>query len=118
MTSAVPATPKAPRKPRAKKPAVAKTTIAAVEETVAPVAAAPEVVTAAVAASPVVVASPVVAAPVVAEVAEAAKAPALSTEERIRLAAYLRYEARGFTPGDSLQDWVEAEREVGQAQTA
>ena len=47
------------------------------------------------------------AAPVVAEAA-----PSPSREERIRVAAYLRYQSRGSANGDSLQDWVEAEAEV------
>lgn len=32
--------------------------------------------------------------------------------ERIALLAYLKAEARGFTPGHELDDWLEAEREV------
>lgn len=38
--------------------------------------------------------------------------PLPDREERIRVAAYLRFVARGPAAGDSLQDWVEAEREV------
>jgi hypothetical protein len=39
----------------------------------------------------------------------------LSPEERhlrVRLAAYRRAEARGFQPGNELEDWLAAEREV------
>ena len=40
---------------------------------------------------------------------------AISPEERhlrISLAAYRRAELRDFSPGDSVADWLEAEREV------
>lgn len=33
-------------------------------------------------------------------------------EERIRLAAYLRAERRGFAPGYELEDWLAAEAEL------
>ena len=38
-----------------------------------------------------------------------------SPEERwqvIAVAAYHRAEKRGFAPGDELQDWIEAEKEI------
>lgn len=38
--------------------------------------------------------------------------PPLSREEQVRLAAYLKAEARGFEPGQDLEDWVAAESEV------
>lgn len=36
----------------------------------------------------------------------------LISEERIRLAAYLLAEQRGFIPGHELDDWLEAERTI------
>ena len=36
----------------------------------------------------------------------------LSRHERIALAAYRRAEARGFAPGNEVEDWLGAEREV------
>ena len=33
-------------------------------------------------------------------------------EERIRVAAYLLAEQRGFTPGHELEDWLAAETEI------
>jgi hypothetical protein len=45
----------------------------------------------------------------------AALASAVTPEERqqmIALAAYLRAERRGFTPGAEMSDWLEAEAEV------
>jgi hypothetical protein len=38
---------------------------------------------------------------------------AAARHARIALAAYLRAEARGFSPGSELDDWLQAEREVG-----
>jgi Protein of unknown function (DUF2934) len=35
-------------------------------------------------------------------------------EERIRAAAYAKYEKRGFTPGHDEEDWLEAERDIDQ----
>jgi len=35
-------------------------------------------------------------------------------EERIRVAAYLRAERRGFAPGHEVEDWLAAEIEVDQ----
>jgi hypothetical protein len=35
-----------------------------------------------------------------------------SREERVRDAAYRRYESRGDAPGDDVQDWIDAEEEV------
>jgi len=38
-----------------------------------------------------------------------------SPEERLKViavAAYHKAEKRGFAPGDELQDWVEAEKEI------
>jgi hypothetical protein len=32
---------------------------------------------------------------------------------RIAIAAYYRAERRGFAPGGELEDWLDAEREVG-----
>lgn len=37
---------------------------------------------------------------------------AAARRARIALAAYLRAEARGFSPGSELDDWLQAEREV------
>ena len=40
------------------------------------------------------------------------------TPEQIALAAYYCAERRGFTPGHELDDWLDAERELGEtAQT-
>lgn len=39
-------------------------------------------------------------------------ANSLIAEERIRLAAYLLAEQRGFTPGHELDDWLKAERTI------
>lgn len=36
-------------------------------------------------------------------------------EQRIREAAYLRAERRGFAPGHELEDWLDAEQEVDRA---
>ena len=36
-----------------------------------------------------------------------------SREDRIRLAAYAAAEARDFEPGHELEDWLEAEAQVG-----
>jgi hypothetical protein len=36
-------------------------------------------------------------------------------ERRIREAAYLRAERRGFAPGHELEDWLDAEEEVDRA---
>ena len=36
-------------------------------------------------------------------------------EQRIREAAYLRAERRGFEPGHELEDWLDAEQEVDRA---
>jgi hypothetical protein len=33
---------------------------------------------------------------------------------RIELAAYVKAEERGFAPGQEMQDWLEAERELDQ----
>jgi hypothetical protein len=38
--------------------------------------------------------------------------PSNDRVQRIRLAAYRRAEARGFTPGAELEDWLAAEQEV------
>jgi Protein of unknown function (DUF2934) len=35
-----------------------------------------------------------------------------SREERVRDAAYRRYESRGGAPGGEVQDWIDAEEEV------
>ena len=40
---------------------------------------------------------------------------AVSPEQRLAMiaeAAYFRAEARGFVPGEELQDWLDAEKEV------
>jgi hypothetical protein len=42
----------------------------------------------------------------------AASAP---TREQIEIAAYYRAAARGFAPGQELEDWLAAERELSQA---
>jgi hypothetical protein len=40
--------------------------------------------------------------------------PALAEREvRVRIAAYLRAERRGFAPGYEIEDWLAAEAEVG-----
>jgi hypothetical protein len=36
-----------------------------------------------------------------------------SFQEMVALCAYFKYVSRGFTPGYALQDWLEAEQEVG-----
>jgi hypothetical protein len=36
-------------------------------------------------------------------------------ERRIAIAAYLRAERRGFAPGLELEDWLEAEKDIGLA---
>jgi hypothetical protein len=41
----------------------------------------------------------------------------VTREERVRFAAYLRAERRGFIPGRELEDWLQAEKEVDQAIT-
>jgi hypothetical protein len=38
--------------------------------------------------------------------------PGDDREERVRIAAYLRAERRGFVPGYELEDWLAAEAEV------
>ncbi|KQP37129.1 hypothetical protein ASF44_15615 [Pseudorhodoferax sp. Leaf274] len=40
-----------------------------------------------------------------------------SREQRIREAAYAAAERRGFAPGHEVEDWLDAEREVGQQVT-
>ncbi|WP_371435070.1 DUF2934 domain-containing protein [Polaromonas sp.] len=40
----------------------------------------------------------------------------LSREERVRIAAYLASEKRGFEPGMAEADWLEAERQVDSEQ--
>lgn len=47
--------------------------------------------------------------PAAAEPAEAGR------PEMIAVAAYFRAERRGFAPGNDLEDWLEAERELGEA---
>lgn len=37
-----------------------------------------------------------------------------SREDRIRQAAYAAAERRGFAPGGEVDDWLEAERQLGQ----
>jgi hypothetical protein len=39
-------------------------------------------------------------------------APELPSSEEIRNQAYAIYVARGGTPGDDLEDWLKAEREL------
>jgi len=41
--------------------------------------------------------------------------PAEQRERRIREAAYLRAERRGFAPGHEVEDWLDAEQEVDRA---
>ena len=41
--------------------------------------------------------------------------PGEDRERRIREAAYRRAERRGFTPGNELDDWLAAERELDDA---
>ena len=43
---------------------------------------------------------------------ENTSSPSLPIEERVATAAYYRAEKRGFTPGQELEDWLEAEREI------
>ena len=45
----------------------------------------------------------------------AARAGEAERAEYIATAAYFRAEARGFTPGHELEDWLAAEAEVGAA---
>ena len=40
------------------------------------------------------------------------------TQERIATLAYLKAEARGFSPGHELDDWLAAEAEISQAGSA
>ncbi|MEF7612578.1 DUF2934 domain-containing protein [Aquincola sp. MAHUQ-54] len=51
-------------------------------------------------------------APEDAPVREEAQAQAPGREERIRVAAYGRYLARGMASGHEVEDWLDAEREV------
>jgi Protein of unknown function (DUF2934) len=46
------------------------------------------------------------------EVASNDKDSPISREERIRNAAYRRYQERGNEPGDSVADWLHAEGEI------
>jgi hypothetical protein len=46
-------------------------------------------------------------------VARPAAPPAAERQRWIAIAAYHRAEQRGFTPGYELQDWLEAEAEIG-----
>jgi Protein of unknown function (DUF2934) len=39
-----------------------------------------------------------------------------SREERVRDAAYRRYEERGGAGGNEVQDWIDAEEEVGRTE--
>lgn len=41
--------------------------------------------------------------------------PPEEIERLIRETAYFKAEARGFAPGEQLQDWISAEREVRRA---
>lgn len=43
---------------------------------------------------------------------ENTSSPSVPVEERVATAAYYRAEKRGFTPGQELDDWLEAEREI------
>jgi Protein of unknown function (DUF2934) len=142
MSDASPARPKAPAKPRAKKApaAVAETgSVAAEVKTPAPRKTATKTAakTAAKPAAKKTKGAPIETPAVLGEApaeettAEAieaapsnlaesasvasvsAEAP-VSREERIRVAAYRRYAARGYTDGHMLDDWVEAEREIEQ----
>jgi hypothetical protein len=116
MATENPAAPKAPRKPRAPKAAPPVATTETAVEAAAPKKkpAAPRKAAAAKKSPAPAAVEPSPPEIVAAEAEEAlVVAPAsLSTEERIRLAAYRRDEARGYVAGDPLQDWVEAEREV------
>jgi hypothetical protein len=47
----------------------------------------------------------------------AASAP-VNREARIRMAAYLRAERRGFVPGGELDDWIAAELEISEQDSA
>jgi len=47
--------------------------------------------------------------------AHVAPGPDPDRERRIAIAAYLRAERRGFAPGSELEDWLEAEKDVGLA---
>lgn len=38
--------------------------------------------------------------------------PSASRHEQIALVAFLRSEARGFAPGNEIDDWLAAEREI------
>ena len=42
--------------------------------------------------------------------------PMIPPVEAISTAAYFRAEARGFTPGHELEDWLQAEQEVASRQ--
>jgi len=43
------------------------------------------------------------------------KAKAGPTHDEIAFRAYQIYQERGYTPGDPMQDWLQAERELGAA---
>ncbi|HEX6534846.1 MAG TPA: DUF2934 domain-containing protein [Gemmatimonadaceae bacterium] len=43
-----------------------------------------------------------------------AGAPVMNLDDRIRLRAYDLYMARGGTDGGALDDWLAAEREIGE----
>ncbi len=44
--------------------------------------------------------------------ANAALAEAVLSQEEVAVAAYYRAQARGFEPGNELEDWLGAEREI------
>jgi hypothetical protein len=44
--------------------------------------------------------------------ANAAFAEAVLSQEEVAVAAYYRAQARGFEPGNELEDWLGAEREI------
>jgi len=53
--------------------------------------------------------------------ASSSPAPRVSAEERQRMiaeAAYFRAQQRGFAGGDSLDDWLAAERQIDQASSS
>lgn len=91
---------------RSKAPAKKATTSAAGVKTAAAKTAAPKKPAAAKAKSVAAAAVPR---------AKARKAPSISPEQRrnyVEIAAYYIAERRGFAPGDTVQDWMEAEAEI------
>ena len=78
----------------------------------APAAAKPAVKASAAKASAQAATKPATRRKAVAARATRAVPPAADREARVRLAAYLRAERRGFAPGREWEDWLAAEAEI------